>query len=189
MFLSRSKFNSGEREGRSEMIYILFLHNLVHFQKAFLIRAVSPATPQGSVSQAHVLKNYPPYISSFNFTHTRTHTNTHALTFILPLFWHLIPEGKQLKEAISPTLLNPLQLPMSPLPEVLSRSRPASPPPLSWQVIRWCHRPKGVWRPSNRMPWQPLREFCQHCFSSSLETSGLFLIQIASANWQKNLLL
>lgn len=65
------------------MICNLFLHHFVPFfssarvpEGVVLIRAVSPASPQGSVSQTHIHKNYPPYIY-FTRTHTHKYTRAH----------------------------------------------------------------------------------------------------------------
>lgn len=123
-----------------------------------LIRAVSPATPQGSVSQpdsdthiytgphTHIHKKQPnaasththPYPYHVACVHTRTHTHTDIHSFILLLFWHLIPEGEQLKDApLSPHFSIPSNSPCHlylrlPFPLTLSLAAP-----LSWQVIWW----------------------------------------------------
>lgn len=135
-------------------VFFLFLCQLSLFHSflprapegVLLIRAVSPTTPQGSVSQldslihihrtqvqrhiftkSGLLQHVHTHPYAYHLAHTHTHTLTHS--FILLPFWHLIPEGEQLKDAPfspSPPLLNPLQLHMSPLPEVASLSHPVS---------------------------------------------------------------
>lgn len=85
MFLSRSKFNSGEREGRSEMIYILFLHNLVHFFKFFCScprRHFSleqwALQPHRDQCHRHTFSRTIPHISHPSTSHTRAHTQIHT---------------------------------------------------------------------------------------------------------------
>lgn len=81
-----------------------------------LIRAVSPATPKGSVSQTHIHKKYFPHVT--HLLH-RAHIQIHMHLLLSCCYFDTSsPKGSSLKRHISPTLLNPLQLPMLPLPEV-----------------------------------------------------------------------
>lgn len=114
-----------EVKNAHRLVYFLFLCQLGLFrfflprapEGVLLIRAVSPATPQGSVSQpdsdTHIYSG--PHTQTRTFTkssliwqvhihtliiwctHAHAHTDIHA--FILLLVWHLIPEGEQLKDA------------------------------------------------------------------------------------------
>lgn len=121
----------------------------------------SALQPHRDQCQRHTFAKTIPHTSHPSTSHACTHTNTRARTFILPLFWHLIPEGKQLKEAhLSHTFQSPTTPHVTATWGSLSLS-PCLTASLSWQVIRWCHRPEGVWRSSHEVPRQPLREFCQ----------------------------
>lgn len=132
-------------------VCFLFLCQLGLFHFSFplalegvlLIRAVSPATPQGSVSQpdsdthihspthTHTHKEQPNAASThthpypYHLAHT-THTQTLTYTLSSCCYFDILSlEGSGLKIQLSLSpLLNPLQLPVSPLPEVASPSHP-----------------------------------------------------------------
>ena len=123
-----------------------FLSLSLALEGVLLIRAVSPATPQGSVSQpdtdthtkSSLVCQVPPHMLTFIISRAHLHTDVHSFIFLV--FWHFVPGGERLKNA---PLSHPLNPPLPSdfpchlylrLPPPLTLSLAAL---LSWQLKWW----------------------------------------------------